>query len=517
MLSFLAPKFIKEFDKKLLLNYPFWYIVKIHYILYFTILMWLLSILIGFLVPINISEYSPENVGGIWIFVFAVLAVILFCVWMYHLTIYNNEDHFGKYSKWDDVKFLIIFMVGINLLMSFSYPMQWLIKERIGSTFSDTEIAKQYNKLNLGYKYMSNTLEDFQYCGYNVHDTVSYENVRKDSLAFNNGMYNYDLSKFKNFIKFKPYNDEFDYDIIFRAWGNKKLVESSEFRSALMDAVQIENEYTNHTNNEQKLKAINSYFDVIKIYENKYDEYQGYNQYSPKDYLDNYNHYEKKCVSIFPEAYNYKETPNLESGDIKYLPDPSSINKIDNIYKAKFDTIYLISITYLTFCFYFSFFISILMILFRNNFWQHYLVTAVSVILLLIIVGIFSLISSTVIVYPTLCILIWFAAGFLSINNYFKNDMYRVVGVVATNIFYSVLPIMPFFLCVYAHEIFGWLKCDYTITDEYQRIVQCNIAEYTFSNVKLFSQIIGILAFVIKAMPFYKVYFTKQKALPKEK
>jgi O-antigen/teichoic acid export membrane protein len=79
--------------------------------------MWLISYAVGCILPIDISSYNPENVTNIWIFVFSVLGVILFCVWMYYLTIYNNEDHFGKFSIWDDVKMLAVLMIGINLLM----------------------------------------------------------------------------------------------------------------------------------------------------------------------------------------------------------------------------------------------------------------------------------------------------------------------------------------------------------------------------------------------------------------
>ena len=146
MLKFLVPPFIKNLDKTLVLNYPFWYIVKIHYIAYFSVLMWLISYAVGCILPIDISSYNPENVTNIWIFVFSVLGVILFCVWMYYLTIYNNEDHFGKFSIWDDVKMLAVLMIGINLLMSFSYPMQLRVKTRLGNTFTDEAAAKFFNE-----------------------------------------------------------------------------------------------------------------------------------------------------------------------------------------------------------------------------------------------------------------------------------------------------------------------------------------------------------------------------------
>ncbi len=80
MLKFLVPSFIKNLDKTLVLNYPFWYIVKLHYIIYFTAIMWTLSYITGSFLPIDISSYNPENVTNIWIFLFSVISVILFCI-----------------------------------------------------------------------------------------------------------------------------------------------------------------------------------------------------------------------------------------------------------------------------------------------------------------------------------------------------------------------------------------------------------------------------------------------------
>jgi len=516
MLKFLVPSFIKNLDKTLVLNYPFWYIVKMHYLLYFTAVMWIISYGIGCILPIDISSYNPENATGIWIFVFAVLGVILFCVWMYYLTIYNNEDRFGKFTIWDDTKLLVILVIGINLIMSFSYPMQFKVTSRLANTFSDEAFAKQYNDLNLGHKYITSDLDNFQYCGYDIHAIVNRDSLSIDTDAYGQRRYIYDLNKYKSFVHFSPEGrDNFDFSIYDLNSTPQKLSCSSEFKNAFLNDMQVEHEYSLHKTEAQKYNAIENYFKVTKLYQSKY-KYTDRNTYLPKDYLDNYNHYKKECTTYFPDAFNLKAEDKIS--ELNYLPFDEAAHYMFSIYNAKFKTHFLLRSGYLLFAFYFAFSISILIILFRNNTWQHFLVSAVSFILLGIIIGLISLgigFKSEEI-FPSLSILMWFVTGYLSLSYYFKKDKYRIVGVVATNLFYSVLPFMPLFLCVYCHEVFDWLKCwsDYNNPIE---VAKCDIISDKYHTALQLAQLIGISAFVFGFMPFYKSYFAKQKALPRDR
>jgi hypothetical protein len=519
MLQFLAPKFLNDFDKKLLLNYPFWYIAKIHYIFYFTLLMWLLSYGIGCILPIQYMSYNPMKVVDTWIFMFGVLAAILFCVWVYYLTIYNNENRFGKYSAWDDVKLLGILMVGIMLLISFSYPMQIRVKTRLANVFTDAELAQQYNALNLGHKYRTSNEDDFQYCGYDVHDNIVYNQLKKDK-DFVDGYVRHDLSKYKRFTQYSSaYFSRYDRSLLFSRTDFFK--ESNEYQKTLLNDREIEHTFNLHKTDKDKLDALVQHFNVIK----KYNPIDYAERYSPQDYLDNYNHYEKTCVHVFPRAFNLDEADLIAETD--YLP--SGVDDVDhymsNIYKAKFSLPPILDDFYLLFCFYFSFFISLFVILFRNNKWQHYLVSVVTFILLAIILGIVSLASGypyNQYVYPSLALLAWLVAAVISIRYYFNKDRYSIIGSVATNLFYICLPVMPFLVCMYCHEAFGWLKCtfDYSLTDEYQiayNRLLCDWYNRKFLEVVWYSQIIGIAVFILIVMPLYKLFFAKQKALPKEK
>ncbi len=513
MLKFLVPSFIKNIDKTLVLNYPFWYIVKLHYLLYFTIIMWLISYGVGCMLPIDITSYNPEKVTDIWIFVFSVLGVILFCVWMYYLTIYNNEDHFGKFSMWDDTKMLLILVIGINMLMSFSYPMQLRVKNRLANTFTDIELAQQYNDLNLGYKYITSDLEDFQYCGFDLHDNPSHDSIINRESSYYGKQYVYDLTKFNNFTRYDiSGNNYLFYDISLFSMTPSLVLKDSIFRKALLSDEAVEKAYSLHTTDADKLKAISKHLNLVNLYNRNH-----YFEYTAQEYLDNYNHYEKNCTTYFPDAHNIHPQDRRV---INYLPDSDVSAYIANIYKAKFTKPHVLLSNYLWFAFYFSFCVSLLIIVFRNNKWQHFLVSAVAFILLGIILGILSLAfgtRSSESKFTTLFLITWGICAVLSIQYYFKKNRYSTVKAVATNLFYICLPFMALIICGYAHDVFGWLKMENEgLTDAFH-IAQREIMERTYEDALFLAQLLGIGVFVLVVMPLYKLFFAKQKALPREK
>lgn len=511
MLNFIVPKFIKTFDRYLLLNRPFWYICKLHYILYFTVLMWALSFLIGNLLPIDIRKYDPLSSQNTWIFIFSILGVILFCVWLYHLTIYNNEDRYGRYSKFDDVKFLGVFVLGINLLMSFSYPMQYSMKTRLANSITDKELAEQYNNLNLGNKYITEDITDFQFCGYGVHENLNYDDIKNDSNAYHNDREIRDLSKYKNFLAYSPdmdYYTRFNFSNLL--FGKSSVKENQSFQALLLNSQQIENHLQKHTSETEVLKDIQNYISVCDFYNLNHI-------ISAKNYYSDYKERPDTCMDYMPDSQFIDESADFESS----INTGSAVSFMNNIYKAKFDRIYLLSNSYLLFAFYFSFAFSILIITFRNNRWQHYLVTAVSFILIGIVLSILTLLlfnGSFDSVYPTLLFLTWLSCAILTVIYYFNNTKYKVVYVIASNLVYVTLPFVPFLFAMYLHDVFGLYKCPYySSTPTAQEIYECNLNEIMFDKMFIWTQILGIAFFVIVAMPLFKLLYIKQKALPRDK
>jgi len=82
----LIPNFLKKIDSYLLLNGPIIWISKIHYVLFFGLLMWLFSALIGIIIPINLFQSQDL---GFWYFLYTILAIIALCFWIYRNVIFN--------------------------------------------------------------------------------------------------------------------------------------------------------------------------------------------------------------------------------------------------------------------------------------------------------------------------------------------------------------------------------------------------------------------------------------------
>jgi hypothetical protein len=69
---------------------------------------------------------------------------------------------------------------------------------------------------------------------------------------------------------------------------------------------------------------------------------------------------------------------------------------------------------------------------------------------------------------------------------------------------------------VYFHELFGWLNC-YADYNDPIAVAKCEIIRQQYMDAIFYAQVIGISAFIFVVIPFYKPFFAKQKALPKEK
>ncbi len=513
MLNFLVPNFIKAFDDKLLLSKPFWYVCKLHYIVYFTIITWVLSYGIGSLITIDITSYNPSSTATIWIMAFAVLAIILICVWMYYLTIYNNENHFGKYTLFDDTKYLIVFFIGVNLLLSFSYPLQQRVNTRIANSVTDKVLAQQYNAFNISNKYLTRNIDDFQYCGYSVNQNVNHYTVTEDTIAFKNGNVYHDLSKYNNFLAYIP-NTNYYQKNTFASYFlfQNKLTESDEFKLELLNKSNIEKQYKQHIKNVAIFIAIKTSFEIAKKYTPNFD-------LAPQTYFDEYNYLHKTCNNIMPF---YTFLTDQEKIDYAYKYDfTPPINNLDTIYRAKFKISNLLTDSYLLFAFYFSFIIALLMVTFRNNNWKHFLISVVTFILLSIILSIATVIvfqSFFSTIYPTLILVTWLVAFVVFVINFSKINKQKPVVIVATNLVYVTLPFLPLLFSVYLHEVFGVLKCFNEFDNSnYQQILECNIINLKYNNLTFYAQIIGILAFVFVIMPVFKLFYIKHKALPTNK
>ncbi|MBI1183340.1 hypothetical protein GC194_03655 [bacterium] len=82
----LIPAFLARFDKKLLLNHPTWWVMKLHYLLFWQLALTLASWLICFAIPQRLGSYP--DVFSIT-FIITVINILLVLLWLYE---FNKFD-----------------------------------------------------------------------------------------------------------------------------------------------------------------------------------------------------------------------------------------------------------------------------------------------------------------------------------------------------------------------------------------------------------------------------------------
>lgn len=174
MFKSITPKFINQLDAYLLKNHPVLWMSKIHYAIWHGALLWIMSAVLGYVIPINLKgnvEY------GLWYFLFTVLGLVILCFWVYRFVIFNKEKNYGSKNFSDEYGnfFMVFFAVGIFLLVP--WPFEMIYNQRIAAMYSDKEVLQDINTLNERDPYLANST-NYYYTWYDSITKVQYFNMR---------------------------------------------------------------------------------------------------------------------------------------------------------------------------------------------------------------------------------------------------------------------------------------------------------------------------------------------------
>ncbi len=89
MFKKIAPKFLKRIDEYLLANHPILWISKLHYVVWYGLLLYLFSGLLGYVMPINLTSSTD---AGLWYVLLTILSFILSWFWGYRYLIFNKDS-----------------------------------------------------------------------------------------------------------------------------------------------------------------------------------------------------------------------------------------------------------------------------------------------------------------------------------------------------------------------------------------------------------------------------------------
>ncbi|MBS1637503.1 MAG: hypothetical protein JST26_16430 [Bacteroidetes bacterium] len=505
MLNAIVPRFIKRLDKYFLLHYPILWISKIHYVLYFAVIMWALSALIGFAMPVNLAQ--PEDMA-LWYVMFTVLAIILFCVWLYKNTIFNVEKKFGNRHWTDEFKLFFLYTCTIFIYFSFAYPFSLVYSHKVANAVSTDDFIHDINILN----------ESDAFIADNFYKYYSYTDTTTNTT-------HYDINRRVSFGENTPY----------------MMVYDSIQHPGLLTNKMLEVGYNQRKKSDEAiLEILNKRVEVFKRYHLEAD-------INPADVLHTYRELCKRWqtdsndVDLIRKSYSFM----------------SPISRIfDNVAEAKFQVIFLLRGDFITFELYFTFYVCLIFLLFRNVRWQHFLVTIVSMIVVSILLLIISLLfpyygdydtyitgrnyNDRWLIYNTTILLIFLSTIIFTIVAVFQKKRFSAVTNIFMQVGYIIFPMMPLFIVFYIREYWGF--CHNPNQEVYDRFAEAykvshqgqydslySTYEYQYNELLnqyynnqyylccFIAQWLGVILFIALVMPFMKSLFVKQLALPRKK
>lgn len=491
----LVPGFLKKMDQHLLLNHPLLWISKIHYVIFYSLIMWAISAFLGSFIPINLFQSQDL---GLWYFIFTIIAIVGLCFWIYYNVIFNIEKKFGKRHWADSYKLFFLYFITVVILMSYSFPFSIIYTNRVASIVTDKELIDDINVANTADSYI-------------INDTYKFQQTF-DSLQ------NCDFIDFRNCLQFGQYT----------AWNYK--VDTIRF-PALLSSYKLQKNHELMQSDQSKLEAIEDLHQVLDKYnipcdvtaKKQFDTYKFWCAKSPV-----------KTTAFNGEYYGY---------------DYNLRQCLDNLTSAKFDTLFIYKADFLNFMLYMSFYISLLLLLFRVVNWKQYLVAAITCFLLPII---FYIITQFIpydyrqdlglprrdtfyfmMLFSSFLIALFFTLSTIKSNRYFsafKNICAQLVFV--------TIPFLPFSFVFILKEYVGTFNYQHIyfpnyIVNEYG--VKVEDPSYYYSYGYLYDQAMeeywrnqanlwmfgclygGLILFVFIIMPLMYHLFVKQIALPRKR
>ncbi|MCD6065423.1 MAG: hypothetical protein K0S33_249 [Bacteroidetes bacterium] len=507
MLSFFAPRFLKRLDQRLLLSSPILWLSKLHYVIYYTVILWLLTGLIALVIPINLADMVNN---GIYYTFFTIISIVLLCVWIYRNAIFNIESDYGNRKVTDEYKVFFINFLCVFLLFSYSYPFTYIYNARVANTLSEEELVSEINTLNVAEPFFVKSYYDYREVQIKKDSIIA-----DDQTDYQSYTYKYDINDYHSWNKYTPY----------------RLTTDSNKVQGILSSYQQQLSFNRlRKNDSQALQAIQNYISILRKHDVKFD-------YEASYVLSRYKSLCREPIDFNNESYKtYDYT--VDFGRVETI--------LRNVCDAKFDPVFVLRWEFNLVVFYFVFYITLAFMLFKTVRWQQFLVTVVSFILLPILVFIFSMLlgfgsgrGSETIFMTTLLLIYLVAVGF-SLSFMVHPKKFNAFKSICMQIVYVCTPVFFLYLIFYLDEntdIFWRGKYyynDYAIQEAVssnsftspstsfqmgQLLYEEQYKYYRalFENLIWASMAFGIFFHISFFMVFMKEQFLKMKALPKNK
>jgi len=164
----LIPNFLKEIDQRLLTSYPYIWVTKIHYVLYFGSLTMLLAIVGALLTRIALPHLPNIDERATLL---AIPLTVAFCIWVYQAGKFNIRNAYGTISPQQQFKQLLIYIGAISVFIMIPIVHLGILQYRIGQTVSTSQLVQDIPTFQLT-DWSDPVLDHFLASVENAHEAI---------------------------------------------------------------------------------------------------------------------------------------------------------------------------------------------------------------------------------------------------------------------------------------------------------------------------------------------------------
>lgn len=376
--------------------------------------------------------YGNDSEAGL-IFFSILASILLLIVWLVYYFKNNAfkrfypKNNFSLFKEW-------LILLGISLFLCTFISMYYLGKDiRKRSYFTEDEARRRCEILSLGSYFVDGSFSNNYIDSYNYEEAVADASGKNDSILFKGKRYSYFSLLNKNLNTYEFFDHEADslHKLKLRTWLVTQQKDS--LQKLFTEYLKIAEEHKLKANitAEQWLTLINDYPDFINfrligksdlgesIYPEKYketpfDSINKFNKLEGSEFFEYYKNYvpEEKLSDSYSEVADAWESPNF------------------NWYTL------LIPL-------YFGIGLSLLIFSFRVTSGKNWLIALVSVGILNMLVGIFTLVTGEEITYPVVILLVIVGLIFYFMAKTAQKEDKGISGIVINILVWSLPAFIP--------------------------------------------------------------------------
>lgn len=204
MKNIISPPFLDRINQQLLLKYPLIWSSKIHYVAWYTILIW--AVIILFSLVSNPNGLSDSFVGTYWTLAsLSVLFLLIF--WLNHLFKHNATKSHGTRNpgrEWINMGAHFMCLILISSIL-YAYPAMTFLKGK--AIIKSLGVVEDINKLNAGRIFFPQYLNNEKEYS-NPEDNISF------LQNYSRGFYIYQLEELENGLNRDSFNEALWYSMI---------------------------------------------------------------------------------------------------------------------------------------------------------------------------------------------------------------------------------------------------------------------------------------------------------------